>query len=279
MKIDAAAVSSPSSGVEVTVVGTAVKSSSGPRSSSVAAMSTHDEEQESTTNMGIIFTADHRIREHARIVKRMAQIQTNINQAELNAKLLERRTARCRAGSPIIRSAISLEQPLGGLAPRTSPETASSSSASASTKPAEQQPQQTLGQQQQQQDQTQEQQQQQQESPPTVDVPGSPKDESMKEADSAEASSGANPAPDACTAAASDAQAAADSSHNAEHGVRTDDPACDTAADSLGVDDPDSKSNEGTWGEWHEVAPGGMYDTADSHVVVQNDLSQIPEVN
>ena len=250
MQIEAAAVSSPASGVEVTVVGTEVKtpSQSQSRSPSVAAMTTHDEEQERTTNMGFIFTADHRIREHARITRRMAQIQTNINQAELNAKLLERRTARFRAGSPIIRSAASLEEPIGGLAPQTNPEAAPSSSASASTKPAEQQPPPPVEQQQQQQDPASATPPLQPESSPTFNAPGSQDDEPMTE-----------PAP---------ADAPVDGAAESSVAGAVEAGGAQVAAASTDV-----------WGGWHEVTAGGLYNTDVSNVVVNPDVSKVPEVN
>ena len=40
----------------------------------------------------------------------------------------------------------------------------------------------------------------------------------------------------------------------------------------------DGESVDAHWDGWHEVAAGGIYDTAESHVVVAKDLSKIPEV-
>ena len=95
---------------------------------------------------------------------------------------------------------------------------------------------------------------------------------------------GADPAPGAGEAAASSGthDHAADSSHKVDPASHTVDPSCDAEVPDAHADsrsDSASKTGEAHCDGWHEVTPGGVYDTVEDHVVVANDLAKIPEVN
>ena len=128
-------VSNKVSGVEVTVVGSAVQP--GPRPIMHAAskrapsrppvkpssMPTYSDEQETSTTMGFLLSTEDRLLEHKRLVRTRARDEQLAAQAELEEKLRLRRErfGPMRAGSPLVRAASSLGEPLGG--PATSPST------------------------------------------------------------------------------------------------------------------------------------------------------------
>ena len=99
-------------------------------------------------------------------------------------------------------------------------------------------------------------------------------------------SGGADPAPGAGEAAASsDAHDhAADSCREADPASLKVDPPCDEKLPGAGALGGSASQTEDNSGEahgdgWHEVSPGGIYDTVENHVAVANGLAKIPEVN